>query len=94
MATVVVVFWLPLPASSTPTDIDVIGASVLSGAISDRAPTVVVLPTPKPPEIRIFTGIGGRLVAAPGTVSEGSDTLDQPFDEEHIVRQGLRGFGA
>ncbi|GAB3176651.1 hypothetical protein GCM10027259_20380 [Micromonospora palomenae] len=43
----------------------VIDASVVSGAISEIAPTVVVLPTPKPPAIRIFTGIGGR---PPGAV--------------------------
>src|SRR6188768_1553625 len=89
MATVVVVFWLSVPALSMPAARLVIGASVLSGEISDRAPTVVVLPTPKPPEIKILTGIGGRLVAVPVVlmVSEGSDTVDQPFDEENIVRQ-------
>src|SRR3954454_14971247 len=101
MATVVVVLWLPEPASSTPTDSEVIGASVVSGLISERAPTVVVLPTPNPPEMRIFTGIGGRRVFDPGgpagpalgMVSEGSDTVDQPFDEKDVVGQGQRGRG-
>src|SRR5690242_9344026 len=95
IATVVVVFRLPEPASSTPTDSDVIGASVVSGLISERAPTVVVLPTPKPPEIRILTGIGGlRVCAAPDIVSEGSDTVDQPFDEMDVVCKGSRRRGA
>src|SRR3954449_8405499 len=92
IATVVVVFRLPEPASSTPTDSEVIGASVVSGAISDSAPTVVVLPTPNPPEMRIFTGIGGLRVCepAPDMVSEGSDTVDQPFDEMNVVRERHR----
>src|SRR5262245_60855967 len=68
MATVVVVLgnadsgsWLVPPAS-------VIRASVVNGAISEIAPTVVVLPTPKPPAMTIFTGTGGAgaLIARPG----------------------------
>ncbi len=68
-------------------------ASVLSGSISDSAPTVVVLPTPNPPETRIFTGMGGRFTAAGagGRTSEGSDTVDQPLDERDVEREGLRG---
>ncbi|GAA3756760.1 hypothetical protein GCM10022379_25800 [Micromonospora maritima] len=50
----------------------VISASVVSGAISEMAPTVVVLPTPKPPAIRIFTGIGGRGAGARRTIGAGS----------------------
>src|SRR5262249_6326383 len=46
--------------SSRPTAAAVISASVVSGAISEIAPTVVVLPTPKPPAMMIFTGIGAR----------------------------------
>ncbi len=41
-----------------PTDAEVISASVVSGEISEMAPTVVVLPTPKPPATMIFTGTG------------------------------------
>src|SRR3954468_8907672 len=90
MAPLVAALWVPEPASSPPTDSEVIGASVVSGLISERAPTVVVLPTPNPPELRIFTGIGGArgldqgAPAGPalGMVSEGSDTVDQPFDEK------------
>src|SRR5438105_5905573 len=63
MATVVVSFAVD-PGSSTPTETAVISASVVSGAISEMAPTVVVLPTPKPPATTIFTGTGGAC--APG----------------------------
>ncbi|GIJ07464.1 hypothetical protein Van01_06780 [Micromonospora andamanensis] len=51
----------------------VISASVVSGAISEIEPTVVVLPTPKPPATRIFTGIGGvaRCVPVPAGVAAG-----------------------
>src|SRR2546421_5261407 len=64
IATVVAV--LPVPGSkvSTPTDAAVISASVVSGAISEIAPTVVVLPTAKPPATTILTGTGG-LAARP-----------------------------
>src|SRR4029434_195207 len=33
-------------------------ASVVSGMISETAPTKVVLPTPKPPAMTILTGVG------------------------------------
>src|SRR5689334_18498200 len=66
IATVVVDLPTRMPGSSTPTDSMVITASVVSGSISDMAPTVVVLPTPKPPATTIFTGSGG---AARRTVS-------------------------
>ena len=58
MATVVVVLPSMPVRSSMPTDRRVIGASVVSGVISDTAPTNVVLPTPKPPAITIFTATG------------------------------------
>src|SRR4051812_2099624 len=64
IAMVVVVFCTACPGSSMPTDADVISASVVSGEISEMAPTVVVFPTPKPPATMIFTGTGaffGRL---------------------------------
>src|SRR5690242_1378369 len=35
-------------------------ASVVSTSISEIAPTAVVLPTPNPPAMTIFTGMGGR----------------------------------
>src|ERR1700733_5124842 len=64
IAMVVVVFRVAWPGSSMPTDAEVISASVVSGEISEMAPTVVVLPTPKPPATMILTGTGaffGRL---------------------------------
>src|SRR5918992_3403410 len=59
IATVVVVLPVAWPGSSTPTPAEVMTASVVSGEISLIAPTVVVLPTPKPPATTILTGIGG-----------------------------------
>src|SRR3954463_6629065 len=50
------------PGSSTPTDSMVISASVVSGEISEMAPTVVVFPTPNPPATMIFTGTGGAAL--------------------------------
>src|SRR3954468_8899071 len=61
IATVVVLFPLAGCTSSTPTEAVVISASVVSGEISEIAPTVVVFPTPKPPATMIFTGTGGAL---------------------------------
>src|SRR3954454_22360773 len=58
---VVVVLVVTGPGSSTPTDSMVISASVVSGEISEIAPTVVVFPTPNPPATMIFTGTGGVL---------------------------------
>src|SRR5215470_4918904 len=86
MATVVVVFWLPTPASSIPTEALVIAASVVNGEISDSAPTNVVFPAPNPPDTRILAGTGGSFLLCGGMLadcetSECSDTLDQPFQE-------------
>src|SRR3954466_15952786 len=61
IAIVVVVFPDAGPGSSTPTDSMVISASVVSGEISEIAPTVVVFPTPNPPATMILTGTGGAL---------------------------------
>jgi hypothetical protein len=58
MATVVVVLVVTAPASSTCAPTEVMAASVVSGGISEIAPTSVVLPTPKPPATTILTGIG------------------------------------
>src|ERR671916_485966 len=66
IAMVVVVLAEAGPGSSTPTDSMVISASVVSGEISEIAPTVVVLPTPNPPATMILTGIGGFLRGAGG----------------------------
>src|SRR5919107_3818425 len=61
IAMVVVVLAEAGPGSSTPIDSMVISASVVSGEISEMAPTVVVLPTPKPPATMILTGTGGGV---------------------------------
>src|SRR3954453_11545503 len=62
---VVVVFMVAWPGASMPTDSEVISASVVSGEISEMAPTVVVFPTPKPPATMIFTGTGAFFGAPP-----------------------------
>ena len=49
----------PPEVSSIPIDRSVISASVTSGSISEIAPMKVVLPTPKPPLMTIFTATGG-----------------------------------
>src|SRR4029450_10586905 len=69
MAMVVVVLRDAGPGLSTPAASSVISASVVSGEISEIAPTVVVFPTPNPPATMIFTGTGGGAVwrRSPGT---------------------------
>src|SRR5918995_6960806 len=57
-ATVVVVLPITPDRSSIPTDRSVIAASVCSTAISEAAPTNVVLPAPNPPAITTLTGTG------------------------------------
>src|SRR4051812_11966920 len=81
MATVVVVLPRTKLRSSTSDDTVVIAASVVSGVISEIAPTNVVLPTPKPPATTIFTGIGAMRTVS---VSEGAYTIDQPSDHGRI----------
>ncbi|BFO20078.1 hypothetical protein SHKM778_64660 [Streptomyces sp. KM77-8] len=55
MATVVAVLEAEPKLSSTPTPAWVMVSSVVSGLISLTEPTMVVLPTPNPPTITIFT---------------------------------------
>ena len=43
----------------------VISSSVRSGSTSLTEPTIVVLPTPKPPAMRILTAIGMACAAVP-----------------------------
>src|SRR4051794_33524564 len=57
IATVVVFFDGTAEASSTCRPAAVITASVVSGVISEMAPTMVVLPAPKPPAMRILTAV-------------------------------------
>src|SRR5207244_11354245 len=66
----------------------VMAASVASGVISEMADTAVVLPTPNPPAMTIFTGVGGRWAPVTGS-ADGFQSTDHPFDhvetrsEEH-----------
>src|SRR4029079_5136913 len=88
IAMVVVVFIDAWPGLSMPTDSEVISASVVSGEISEMAPTVVVLPTPKPPATMILTGTGAFLGGAPPgmravpttRLADGSKSTDHSHD--------------
>src|SRR3954463_16027178 len=60
MATVVATFAEGPASPSTAIAAAVIVASVVRGTISDTAPTNVVLPTPKPPEMTSFAARGAR----------------------------------
>src|SRR6478609_7191643 len=72
-------------ATSTPTPTSVIAASVVSGSISEIEPTVVVLPTPKPPAMTTLSAMGA------GARSEATDTLQQSFeDADAFVELGAR----
>src|SRR5690348_9191424 len=76
-ATVVVVLFATAEVSSMPIDRSVISASVTSGSISEIAPTKVVLPTPKPPLMTIFTATGGSEAGS----LERPYTIPDPFDQ-------------
>ena len=80
MATVVVVLSGTCTVGSSPAAAEVIAASVVSGVISEMAPTAVVLPTPKPPAMTILTGVGGRRPLASGSANRFEST-DDPFDD-------------
>src|SRR6201994_4379852 len=92
MATVVV----PLPgtfdASSTSWPAEVITASVVSGSISETAPTRVVLPTPKPPATTIFAEVIS-LGCVPARSELGKST-QHPFQQIHPLRETFLGSGA
>src|SRR3954470_7489115 len=100
IATVVVVLRGVRDRSSTPAATSVMAASVVSGSISEIAPTVVVLPTPKPPATTIFTGSGGRTAvcaAAPRAtgsvgvteyspgVGDGAEAIDDPSQDGCVM---------
>lgn len=67
----------------------VIVSSVVSGLISLTEPTMVVLPTPKPPTMTIFTAAsavcGSRSsVRGPGIVSELLKSMHHRFEEVSV----------
>src|ERR1700759_4148574 len=92
MATVVVSLPGTLDASSIPWPAEVITASVVSGSISETAPTSVVLPTPKPPAMTIFAEVIS-LGCAPARRSELAKSTQHPFQQIHPLREGFRGSG-
>src|ERR1044071_3279739 len=73
--------WL---ASSMPAAAEVMSASVVSGLISEMLPTVVVLPTPKPPAMTILTGRGGRRRGS----ADRAESTDHP-QQRVDVRRGV-----
>src|SRR6266536_1529049 len=83
-ATVVDIFAGASPVRSISAATEVIAASVVSGLISEMDDTAVVLPTPKPPAMTIFTGAGGRAPAAGGSVY-GFESTNDPFDHAQIM---------
>src|SRR3954451_18435562 len=90
MATVVARFCSIPARSSTPRPATVRGSSVRSGAISLTDPTMVVLPTPKPPAMRILT-VSGAVGAPAVSVASGSEPA-KAFP--HFLQQvQVRGAG-
>src|SRR5215218_67297 len=89
-ATVVVVLVGTCPVRSISVATEVMAASVVNGRISEMADTAVVLPTPNPPAMTIFTGVGAR-----GGRPEGSvyflESTDHPHD--HVQVFGEPGSG-
>src|SRR3954452_13537801 len=91
-ATVVVVLPSTPVVSSMPIDRSVMSASVTRGSISEMAPTKVVLPTPKPPLITIFTAMGGEgWLERPNTVPDPLDDVDRDVDVLVARHVALRG---
>src|SRR3954464_414378 len=91
IATVVVSLPGTLDASSTPTPAEVITASVVSGSISETAPTSGVLPPPKPPATTIFAEVIS-LGCAPAR-SELAKSTQHPFQQIHPLREPFLGSG-
>src|SRR5690349_20709736 len=93
MATVVVSLPGTLDGSSMPWPAEVMTASVVSGSISETAPTSVVLPTPKPPATTIFAEVISLGRGAPAR-SELAKSTQHPFQQVHPLREPLLGSGA
>src|SRR5690606_32544654 len=83
MATVVVLLLGVSETSSTCADASVITASVVSGRISDTAPTNVVLPTPNPPATTIFVEVSPGLEPAKST--------EHPFQQVEVRLARVQG---
>src|SRR5262245_29960737 len=80
IATVVVVLSGTAAVSSRSNDAAVISCSVVSGGISETAPTKVVLPTPKPPATRILSGMISRSDGG-GGMEEVRSARTKPLQE-------------
>src|SRR5690606_6533717 len=97
MATVVVAFCGVAYRSSTDTLASVIDASVVSGSISDTAPTSVVFPTPKPPATTIFVDdVGPAAAGVDGSESNSPKATENPFhefDTGPVAHHGVRVRG-
>src|SRR3954447_5998074 len=90
IVTVVVVLPSTPPVSSAPST-PVRTSSVCSGRISLTEPTIVVLPAPKPPAIRILSATGMRDDAP--LRSERTESIDNRLEYVDVVRLGGRwGF--
>src|SRR6185436_15240416 len=84
MATVVVVLPGTVAMLSTVSPAEVISASVVSGVISEMAPTSVVLPTPNPPATTILADVI-RLLARPRCWSKSVKSNENPFEDVDAV---------
>src|SRR5688500_5959094 len=78
MATVVVTLSGVRARSSTPMEADVMGASVVTGVISEIERTKVVLPTAKPPDTTILTAVGTTIP------SERADATEDPLEQVDV----------
>src|SRR4051812_3019839 len=94
IATVVVVLPSTRVRSSVLWLSSVMPASVVSGVISLTAPTKVVLPTPNPPAITIFTGVGARSADRPLAARrlEVAESIQHPLQQRE-VGPGVRARG-
>src|SRR5262245_7942839 len=94
IATVVVFLRSTPDMSSIPTLSSVTSSSVRSGCVSDTVPTIVVLPTPKPPAITILTAVGSLRARtslwARTSLSEGPESIDHRLVEPDVVHVRLR----
>src|SRR5699024_6918683 len=86
-ATVVVDLASTPDSSSAPYRASVLTSSVLKGAISLTEPTMVVLPAPKPPAMRIFRAEG---TVERSSVSESVDAIENRL--EYVPADRALGF--
>src|SRR5690606_36422876 len=84
IATVVVDLVGVMARSSMPALASVITASVVSGRISDTAPTNVVFPTPNPPATTIFVEVSPGLEPAKST--------EHPFEHVEVWLSLLKAW--